>query len=223
MSDNSPKKPVAENHYLAGRKAWSEMYGSFIEERNSWRIMAIGCALLAILLAGANILQLTQAKVIPFVVEVDRAGRISGTVMAQELETTPAVIRYSIASFITAWRTVTADITLQERYVQQASFMSIGSAHGLLADWYAYNNPYVASVTKLVQVKINALPLFISGNTWLVEWQEIERNHQGELQSTTTFQANLVIARHPPETKQQILRNASGIFILEIRYSEKRV
>lgn len=217
---NTTAKP-GKNHYLAGRMAWTEMYGSFIQERNFWRMAALFIGLVAILLGVANIIQLHQNKVVPYVVEVDRAGRVSGGHMAKTIETTQEVIQYSLAQFITAWRTVTADIALQEKYVKQASFMSIGAAKRILGQWYTENNPYVTSEKKLVEVRISALPLYVSGETWLVEWLEIERSHKGVERSRTSYQGNLVIKRKIPETQQEILCNATGIYVAEISHSEK--
>lgn len=215
------EEKVIENHYVAGRKAWSEMFGSFIQERNLWRIVAIIIGVVAILLAIGNIMQLKQNKVVPYVVEVDRAGRVSGGLMAKKLETTQEIIQYSLAQYISAWRTVTADIALQEKYVHQSSFMSIGAAKKILGQWYGKNNPYITSEQKLVEVRIQALPLYISGETWLVEWLEIERSHKGVERSREAFQANLVIKRKVPETQEEIICNANGIYVSEISYSKK--
>ncbi|EIM63183.1 type IV secretion system protein [Desulfobacter postgatei] len=210
-----------QNHYLAGRQAWAEVFGSFIQERNLWRLVALLVSIVAILLGAGNIIQLRQQKVIPYMVEVDRAGRISGGQMAKKLETSQEIIQYSLGQFITAWRTVTADIALQEKYIKQSSFMSIGAAKRILAKWYADNNPYISSEKKLVEVRIMALPLYVSGETWLVEWTEIERTHKGVERSRTTFQANLIIKRKLPETQQEIINNASGIYVSEISHSKK--
>ena len=210
-----------QNHYLAGRQAWAEAFGSFIQERNLWRLVALLVSIVAILLGAGNIIQLRQQKVIPYMVEVDRAGRISGGQMAKKLETSQEIIQYSLGQFITAWRTVTADIALQEKYIKQSSFMSIGAAKRILAKWYADNNPYISSEKKLVEVRIMALPLYVSGETWLVEWTEIERTHKGVERSRTTFQANLIIKRKLPETQQEIINNASGIYVSEISHSKK--
>ena len=210
-----------QNHYLAGRQAWAEAFGSFIQERNLWRLVALLVSIVAILLGAGNIIQLRQQKVIPYMVEVDRAGRISGGQMAKKLETSQEMIQYSLGQFITAWRTVTADIALQEKYIKQSSFMSIGAAKRILAKWYADNNPYISSEKKLVEVRIMALPLYVSGETWLVEWTEIERTHKGVERSRTTFQANLIIKRKLPETQHEIINNASGIYVSEISHSKK--
>lgn len=210
-----------QNHYLAGRQAWAEVFGSFIQERNLWRLVALLVSIVAILLGAGNIIQLRQQKVIPYMVEVDRAGRISGGQMAKKLETSQEMIQYSLGQFITAWRTVTADIALQEKYVKQASFTSIGAAKRILAKWYTDNNPYISSEEKLVEVRIMALPLYVSGETWLVEWTEIERTHKGVERSRTTYQANLIIKRKLPETQQEIINNASGIYVSEISHSKK--
>ena len=210
-----------QNHYLAGRQAWAEAFGSFIQERNRWRLATLLVSIIAILLGTANIIQLRQQKVIPYMVEVDRAGRVSGGQMAKKLETTQEMIQSGLCLFITAWRTVTADIALQEKYVKQASSMSIGAARKILAKWYSDNNPYISNEKKLVEVRIMALPLYISGETWLIEWTEIERTHEGVERSQTTYQANLMIKRKIPETQQEIINNISGIYVSEISQSKK--
>jgi len=210
-----------QNHYLAGRQAWAEAFGSFIQERNRWRLATLLVSIIAILLGTANIIQLRQQKVIPYMVEVDRAGRVSGGQMAKKLETTQEMIQSGLCLFITAWRTVTADIALQEKYVKQASSMSIGAARKILAKWYSDNNPYISNEKKLVEVRIMALPLYISGETWLIEWTEIERTHEGVERSHTTYQANLMIKRKIPETQQEIINNISGIYVSEISQSKK--
>lgn len=209
------------NHYVNGRRAWAEIYGSFIKERNSWRMVALIAAIAALLSGATNIYQLTQHKVIPYIVEVDRAGRISGAGSAKVLNTTQEVIQYSLASFITSWRTITADIALQEKYVKQASFITIGAAKATLGEWYAENNPYKLSAEKLVEVRIQSLPLYVSGETWSVEWEEITRDHTGKLQSRRNYKSNLLIKKKKPETQTEILRNAAGIYISEISISEK--
>lgn len=211
----------SQNHYLAGRQAWAEAFGSFIQERNRWRLVALLVSIIAILLGISNIMQLRQQKVIPYMIEVDRAGRISGGPMAKKLDTTQEMVQYSLGQFITAWRTVTADISLQEKYVKQASSVSIGAARKILSKWYSDNNPYISNEKKLVEVRILALPLYVSGETWLIEWKEIERTHKGVERFQTTYQANLTIKRKIPETQQEIINNASGIYISEISHSKK--
>ena len=43
-----------QNHYLAGRQAWAEVFGSFIQERNLWRLVALLVSIVAILLGAGN-------------------------------------------------------------------------------------------------------------------------------------------------------------------------
>lgn len=210
------------NHYLAGRRAWAEMYGSFIQERNQWRMSTLVALLVLVLLCIGNIVLAMKEKVVPYVYEVDRAGRVSGAVMAQKLDTSEQIIQFSLSEFITSWRTVTADIALQERFVKRTSFMAIGSAKGFLREWYSNNNPYKSSEKKLIEVRIPGLPLYVSGETWLVEWEEIERSHEGLERSRSVYQANLVVKRKLPETEEEIKKNAAGIYISEIRHSRKR-
>ncbi len=211
------------NHYLKGRQVWSEAYGEFINSRNNWRMTAMVALLIAMMSMGVNIVQVTQSKVVPYVIEVDKAnGLMRGAGYATPLKSLPkSVVQGSINSFIKNWRTVTADISLQKSLLQQASFQVAGSAKGTLGEWYSKNNPYERGKKDLVTVQFSGVPLVISGNTWQVEWTEIVRTHAGITQSETSYQASVQIQVRSPETEEEILRNPSGVYATALSWTKK--
>ncbi len=215
-----PKKEEY-NHYLAGRQAWAETHGSFIQERNFWRIVAIGAMVVAVLALTLNIIQATKAKVVPYVIEVDKAGKMSGLKAGTPLTSNIRHTQYSLGLFVKSWRGVTADIALQEKNMNQAAGQSAGAAKGILKQWYGQNDPYKRGENSLVEVRLLGLPLFVSGQTWQVEWLEITRSHSGEEKSRVVYQGNFQIQVKEPRTEAEILKNPSGIFIVDISYTKK--
>ncbi len=216
-----PGKKEQNNHYIAGRLAWAEAYGSFIRERNFWRMAAMVFGVVAVLALTLNIIQATKAKVVPYVIEVDKAGKMHALKTATAMTSNTKHIQYSLGLFVTSWRSVTADIGLQERYNKQASSQVAGAAHGILGEWYKENNPFTRSENSLVEVRILGLPLLVSGQTWQVEWEEITRGHTGETKERIVYQGNFQIQIKEPKTEAEILKNPSGIFVVDISYTKK--
>ena len=49
------------------------------------------------------------------------------------------LIQAEIAACISNWRTVTADVELQQKMIERLSFFMAGSAKGVLREWYEAN------------------------------------------------------------------------------------
>ncbi|CAG37881.1 type IV secretion system protein [Desulfotalea psychrophila] len=216
------EKGTMSNPYLIGRQAWAEENGSIINSRNNWR----SCGFIALALLSfslfINYYQATQAKLIPYLLEVDKAGNMYARGVAHTYTKLPrSVIEGSIISFITEWRTVSADLGLQKKYVQQTNYRSAGSATGILGEWYSENNPYKLAETNLVDIKIQGVPLVISKNSWQIEWIETTRNHNGVTQYTTIYQANVQIQLKAPTTEREVLKNATGVFVTSLSWTKK--
>lgn len=215
--DRAPAEKT-ENVYLSAREEWLERYGSYIKRSAQWRMTAwcaIGIALLSL---SANIMQLTQAKVVPYIIAINEIGQWSAVARADHVTTSPQrAIQADIAACISDWRTVTADNELQKKMIRRLSHYFVGAAKGVLAEWYNHNNPYeIAKQGRLVQVNVQSLPLPVSPDSWRVEWTETVRNHAGILLSQSRFAAMVRVQLDPPTTEEQLLNNPSGLHIIEI-------
>ena len=65
------KRSVSEsstNPYLIARREWDERYGSLITRARNWRLVALLCAVAAIMQAAGLIALSMRAKVVPYVV-----------------------------------------------------------------------------------------------------------------------------------------------------------
>jgi type IV secretion system protein VirB5 len=209
------------NPYLAGREEWLERYGGYIQAAGQWRLVAVGCLLIASLSIAGNVIQALKEKVVPYVVAVDKLGAALAVSRADLAAPAPReLIQAELANVVVNWRTVTADLDLQSRMIDRLSSFVQGAAKGVLTAWFEANNPHAqARAGKLVSVNIKGLPLPVSKDSWRVEWRESTRNQAGALMNVIHYEATMKIAVTPPSTDAQIIKNPGGIYITELSYS----
>lgn len=209
------------NPYLDGRREWLERYGSYISRAAQWRMACLICLMLLGLSIGGNILQASQVKSVPYIIEVDKLGKSAVVARADQASSTPLrLIQADIASFITDWRTVTADIELQKQMIQRLSYFVAYSAKGVLKEWFATHNPYeTAKSGKLVQVEIKNLPLPLSKDSYHIAWTETVRSHTGATLEQSAYEATVSIMINPPTSEAALLRNPGGVYITSLSAS----
>ncbi|WP_370809294.1 VirB8/TrbF family protein [Bilophila wadsworthia] len=212
------KPPVQEkggSPYLNGREEWLERYGSYISRAAQWRMAAFICLIITVVSISGNVIQASQVKTIPYIIEVDKLGNMGAVARADRASATPKrLIQAEIAKCISDWRTVTADVELQQKMIERLSFFMAGSAKGVLRQWYEANNPYeIAESGKLVHVEIKGLPLPVSSDSYRVEWVETVRSHAGVMLDAHTYEATVTIQINPPTADAVLLRNPGGVYI----------
>ncbi len=222
FSDKSKIKIEKESPYLNGRMEWLERYGTYIKQKRNWQLIAFLSLIITAMSIVMNIVQTSQQKVIPYIVEVDKLGRFSVVARADEASTAPErLVQSVISSIIGDWRTVTADIELQRKMINRLSYFFAGSATGVLKEWYSNNNPYeVAKSGKLVHVEIKSLPLPLSQNSYRIEWVEKVISHSGVTLDNQRFEATVTIQISQPMNEATLLHNPGGIYITHIAASK---
>lgn len=209
-----PESSGNGNPYLNGREEWLERYGSYISRAAQWRMAAFICLLLTGISITGNVMQASQVKTVPYIIEVDKLGKAAVVARADAASSTPKrLIQASVASCISDWRTVTADVELQRKMIERLSFFMAGSAKGVLREWYEANNPYEIAKNKLVHVEVKGLPLPVSPDSYRVEWLETVRSHTGVTLDVHSYEATATIQIHPPTADAVLLRNPGGVYI----------
>ena len=219
FSKHTGKKPAeGKNPYLDGREEWLERYGSYISRAAQWRAFGFTALLILLLSVTGNVMQASQVKTVPYIVEVDQLGKTGVIARADTASVTPRrLIQAEIAACITNWRTVTADVELQQKMIDRLSFFMAGSAKGVMREWYEANNPYeIAKSGKLVHVDIKGLPLPVSADSYRVEWVETVRSHAGVVLDSNTYEATATVQVNPPTTEAVVLRNPGGVYITSL-------
>ena len=70
------KTPEPETPYQRAAQVWDERIGSARVQARNWRLMAFGCLILSTGFASALVWQSARGTVVPWAVEVDRAGDV---------------------------------------------------------------------------------------------------------------------------------------------------
>lgn len=215
--EKTETEPVGRggNPYLNARQEWLERYGSYISRAAQWRTVAFFCLIITGISITGNVIQANQVKTIPYIIEVDQLGKAAVSARADVASTTPQrLIQAEIAACVSDWRTVTADVELQQKMISRLSYFMAGSAKGVLREWYETNNPYeIAKSGKLVHVEIKSLPLPVSADSYRVEWTESVRSHAGVLLEQHSYEATATVQINPPQTDAVLLRNPGGVYI----------
>lgn len=212
----------ASSPYMNAKQVWFERYGSYIQQAAQWRFIGVIVIVALILSLLLNIAQLSQQKVVPYVVQIDRLGKTQVDRLEGQIVDVPKeFIQSEIAGFIQNWRTVTADFDLQGKMINKLSAYTVGTAKGQIREWFTKNSPYnIAKDGKLVQIAVKGLPLPVSKDSWRIEWLETIRNQSGMLLSSQTYEATVRILIKPPKDEVQILLNPVGLMVTEVSYAK---
>ncbi|EXF42762.1 conjugal transfer protein TrbF [Pseudomonas sp. BAY1663] len=102
--------PQPATPYQSAAQVWDERIGSARVQAKNWRLMAFGCLVLALLMAGGLVWRSAQSIVTPYVVEVDNAGQVRAVgEAATPYRPNDAQTAHHIARFITLVRSLSID------------------------------------------------------------------------------------------------------------------
>lgn len=216
------KTSEGESPFLRAREEWLERMGVVAQQASTWRLVSFLAICGCLLSLTLNIVQIQQAKIIPYIVEVDKLGAASAVRPLQENGEVPRrLIQAEIVNVITNWRTVTADLELQKKMLGKLAAYIGGSAKGTLREWFEANNPYSRAEKLLVSVDVNAMPLPVSSNSWRVSWRETTRNHSGTTLDVTAYEATMSIAITAPKDEMQVMANPGGVIVTGISFGKQ--
>src|SRR5690606_32047025 len=107
-----------DNPYIAARNEWNERYGSYMKAARSWRIVGVTGMVMAVIGFSYALFQSTQVKLVPYIVEVDKLGTASSAGFPQQIEyADPRVVRATLGSFVSNFRSVTPVTLVQKQYI----------------------------------------------------------------------------------------------------------
>ena len=157
------KHTPIDNPYLAARMEWNERYGSYVKAAAAWRIVGVTGMLMAVIGFSYALYQSTQVKLVPYVVEVDKLGTAATTGFPQQIEyADPRVVRATLGSFVSNFRSVTPDTVVQKQYIDRAyaHLRSPDPATEKVNAWFRSNSPFDRARSLTVAVEVtNIVPL----------------------------------------------------------------
>jgi type IV secretory pathway TrbF-like protein len=211
------------NPYLAARREFTSVFADQARARRNWQLCAFALLVLLAVVLAAYLRLSSQARITPYVVEVDRLGQAVAFGPAEPLRKTDArVVVFQLALLIRNLRTVSGDFAAQKDFLVAAYAYVAGAARSTLDEYFTnpLHDPRVLgrSVTRSVQV-ISVLQL-PGSSTWKVAWREIEKPRFAGAARTTAWEAYLEVKRSPPRTTETLLANPLGLYVTEINWTQ---
>ena len=163
-ASTAEKRKNSGSPYLNGREEWLERYGSYISRAAQWRMVAFLCLIITAVSITGNVIQASQTKTIPYIIEVDALGKAAVAARADTASATPKrLIQAEIAKCVSDWRTVTADVELQQKMIERLSFFMAGSAKGVLRQWYELHLAHIKGLPGCQRTTDQGFRLFPRG------------------------------------------------------------
>lgn len=212
--------PVPVTPYQKAAQAWDERIGTARVQAANWRLMAFGCLILAMGLAGGNVWQAGQARITPYVVEVDRFGAAQAVGPAeQRYEPTDAQIAYHLARFIRNVRGLSIDpIVVRKAWLDAYDYATDRGAQMLNA--YALSSdPFKAVGERTVSVEVTSV-LRASADSFQIKWTE-EIWKQGARIGTERWTGILTIVIQQPHDAVTLRKNPLGIYVHGLDWSRE--
>jgi type IV secretion system protein TrbF len=214
------KSPEPETPFQRAGQLWDERIGSARVQARNWRLMAFGGLALSTGLAGGLLWQSMQARVVPYVVEVDRLGEArSIAAVNTDYQPTDPQIAWHLAKFVENVRGVSLDPVLVRANWLAAYDYATDKGALFLGEYARQSNPFAEIGRKTVSVQVTSV-VRASDRSFQVKWREsvFER---GSLASTSEWTAILTVRVDTPKSAEVLRKNPLGLYVDGIAWSRE--
>jgi type IV secretion system protein TrbF len=164
--------PQPATPYQSAAQVWDERIGSARVQAKNWRLMAFGCLVLALLMAGGLVWRSAQSIVTPYVVEVDQAGQVRAVgEAATPYRPNDAQIAYHLAHFVALVRSLSIDpIVVRQNWLDAYDYTTDRGA-AVLNEYARTHDPFARVGKESVTVQITSV-VRASDASFNVRWTE---------------------------------------------------
>ena len=210
------------NPYVVARSNFESLFRNQAKETHAWKFVALAeLALLTVALVAYVQLSMT-ARIVPYVVEVDRLGQAVAFGPAETLqEVDQRVLVRELSVLIRNLRSVSADPGVQVRMIEDAYAFVDMSAARFLNEYFAdpANNPRLLGQQITRSVEITSVLPIPNSDSWKIQWTELERPRAGSIGQSRAWEAYLTVKHAPPKTVETIQVNPLGVYVTGINWT----
>lgn len=212
--------PQPETPYQRAGQLWDERIGSARVQARNWRLVTFACLGLTGILIASNVWQSMQARVAPYVVEVDRLGEARSVAPAiQNYQPTDGQIAWHLGRFISNVRSVSTDPVLVKHNWLDAYDFATDRAAIFLNEYARSNDPFAGIGQRSVSVQVTSV-VRASDTSFQVKWTE-SIYERGSLAKIERWTAMLTVVMQPPKTTDALRKNPLGLFVNAIDWARE--
>jgi type IV secretory pathway TrbF-like protein len=213
------REPKPETPYQRAQQQWDDRIGSARVQAHSWRLMAFGAAALLALSVTDNLRLRFGAKIVPYVVEVDRLGAARAVApLETDYRPTDPQIAWHLARFIENVRARPADPIVLRQNLGMAYEFATEQGAAALNDYARADDPFADLAETQVAVDVRNV-VRASGDSFRIAWDE-RRYLRGQLAATTRWTAILTVVVRTPGDTETLSRNPLGLYVHAINWSQ---
>lgn len=205
--------------YQQAQQEWDTRIGTSRSQTKNWRICAFLSLLITLMIATVLIFVLKTSKEKIFIAEITKEGRVVNVApLVVQYQPNEAQKEYFIARFIELTRSLTLDpVAVKQNWLNAYNFLSSRGAERL--------NTYIKQAIPLLGKKTITIQILdmnqVSAATMHVRWTEIVTNTNGQEEDQKNYSGVFTLALKQPTTRDEILRNPLGIYIVDFNISTK--
>jgi type IV secretion system protein VirB5 len=211
--------PEPVTPYQKAAHVWDQRIGTARAQAHNWRLFALGCLGVSLLLSAALIWIGYTGSAVPFVVEVDRNGGVRAVAAATEnYRPSDAQIAFHLARFIENVRSLSIDpVVVRQNWLRAYDYATDRAAVTL--NEYAREHDPFANIGRLTVAVEVASVVRASDASFQVRW--LERTFEnGAARDSKRFTAILSIVVTPPRTAELVRKNPLGIYVHAFNWSQ---
>jgi type IV secretion system protein VirB5 len=213
------REPRPETPYQRAAQVWDDRIGTARVQAHSWRLMAFGATALLALSVTDNLRLRYGAKIVPYVVEVDRLGAARSVAPAEAgYRPTDPQIAWHLARFIENVRARPADPIVLRQNLASAYDFTTEQGAAALNDYARANDPFAKLADTQVSVDVRQV-VRASADSFRIAWDE-RRYERGQLAGTTHWSAVLTFVVRSPSDARVLTRNPLGLYVHAINWSQ---
>ena len=213
------ESPEPITPYQKAAQVWDQRIGSARAQAHNWRLFALGCLAVALLLSIGLIWLGRSGTAVPFVVEVDRNSAVRAVGAATEnYRPSDAQIAFHLARFIENVRSLSIDpVVVRQNWLHAYDYATDRAA--LTLNEYARDHDPFAGIGRITVAVEIASVVRASDASFQVRW--LERTFEnGAAKDERRFTAILSIVIAPPRTAEAVRKNPLGIYVHGLNWSQ---
>jgi type IV secretion system protein TrbF len=212
-----------DNPYLAARAEFASVFLDQAKARRNWQLAAFALLVLLAAVLAAYLKLASEARITPYVVEVDRLGQAVAFGPAEKLaRAEPRLTAYQLALLVRNLRTVSSDFEAEKRALFGAYAFVAGTARATLDHYFAdpAHDPRVLGRGLTRQVQVTSVLQVPRSHTWKVAWTETEQPRFAGAPRTAAWEGYFQVELDPPATTAALLTNPLGLYVTEINWTQ---